>query len=136
MANHFSAILLLVMSFGWSVLGFSISLPSPSSSSSTSKLYMATWSDSKAVMQYQDFLASGKQEIELTPDGPSVIIVPKDGQNEISKALKEMGKGDDLVITIDETLPSEMGGKKEYPIYITLPPTDLRDFLKNLRKIA
>lgn len=95
---------------------------------------MATWSDSKAVMQYQDFLASGKQEIELTPDGPSVIIVPKDGQNEISKALKEMGKGDDLVITIDETLPSEMGGKKEYPIYITLPPTELRDFLKNLRK--
>ena len=124
----------LLAGCGGKAFGFSISTQSPApQSSSVTKLQMATWSDSKAVMQYQDFLSTGKQEIEHKPDGPSVIICPADGLNEISYALMEMGMGDDVVITKDDELPYELGGNQEYPIYITLPPTELREFLSNLR---
>ncbi|KAL3926788.1 MAG: hypothetical protein SGARI_005496, partial [Bacillariaceae sp.] len=44
------------------------------SSSSITCLHMATWSDSKAVKDYQDFLDSGEQEIILKEDGPSVVL--------------------------------------------------------------
>jgi len=93
---------------------------------------MATWSDSKAVRDYQDFLNSGAQERELASDGPSAIIYSPDGANEMAESLWQMGMGDDLVLTPDQELPAEMGGKSEYPIYITLPPNQLAYFLQNL----
>jgi hypothetical protein len=95
---------------------------------------MAVWSDSKAVREYQDFLASGEQEIKLTPDGPSVIIRPREGTNELTEALVTMGMGDDLVLTPDQDLPPTLGGNAEYPIYITLPPDQIESFIRNISK--
>lgn len=43
-----------------------------------------------------------------------------------------MGMGDDLVLTPDQDLPERMDGQPDFPIYITLPPYELEDFLNNL----
>ena len=99
-------------------------------------LFMATWSDSKAVRDYQDFLNSGKQEIDVARDGPSVIIKPgttQGGSSELADALVAMGMGDDLVLTPEQELPDAMGGSSEYPVYVTLPPSQIEDFLINLK---
>jgi len=105
---------------------------SSSSSSSSSALYMATWSDSKAVKEYQDFLSSGNQEIILAKDQASVILFSPDGANELAESLWAMGKGDDVVIQAGQDLPQQLGGNPTYPIYITLPPNQLAYFLQNL----
>jgi len=103
---------------------------------SVTKLNMATWSDARAVLEYQAFLASGKQEIEKEDDGPSVIVAPSPtsqyGTNELADALALMGMGDDIIITPDQELPSGLGQRSSYPIYLTLPPHDLDDFLMNM----
>jgi len=96
-------------------------------------LHMATWSDSKAVMDYQAFLSSGKQELELAKDMPSVIIQPQDTPSLWAQCLQEMGQGQDLVLHPGMDLPETVQGATEYPIYIALPPTQLNDFLQNLR---
>jgi hypothetical protein len=122
-----------VLIFGESVLGFSVSSLSASTTRiATTQLQMACWSDSKAVMDYQNFLSSGKQEIERKADGPSVIIVPSGSSNDMAHALLTMGMGDDIVLTKGDLLPAEIGGSPEYPIYICLPPTEIEDFLRNL----
>lgn len=97
-----------------------------------SALLMATWSDSRAVREYQDFLASGQQEIEVTPDCPSAIVRPTEGSDELAKALYEMGSGDDIVLVPGQELPATVGGSSSYPIYITIPPTQLKQFLTTL----
>jgi hypothetical protein len=103
------------------------------SSPRTSSCLFATWSDIKAVRDYQDFLSSGQQKIELSKDRPSVIVMPSDGISELGEALKNIGMGDDLVVTPGSELPASLGdGSTEYPIYITLPPWQLTDFLKSL----
>ena len=93
---------------------------------------MATWSDSRAVREYQDFLASGQQEIQMTPDCASVIVRPADGPCELADALFIMGTGDDVVLTPGQELPETVGGSEAYPIYITISPTQLREFLTTL----
>lgn len=90
---------------------------------------MATWSDSRAVKEYQDFLNSGKQEIDKSEDCPSVIIRPRDGSSELADALVTMGVGQDLVLTPDQDLPDF---EEAYPVYIALPPWDIEPFLSNL----
>lgn len=91
---------------------------------------MATWSDSRAVREYQEFLASGQQEIVMTPDGASVIVRPvADEQCELAAALFQIGGGNDVVITPGQDLPASDGS---YPIYITIPPTQLQEFLTSL----
>lgn len=98
----------------------------------------ATWSNGQAVQDYQSFLSSGKQEIELTRDGASVLLVPEPSNDgdplpALPAALREMGMGDDAVILAGEPLPPHMGeGRHEYPIYLCLPPTGLSHFLQNL----
>lgn len=62
--------------------------------------FMATWSDSKAVMDYQNFLSSGKQEIELASDCASIIVrspssTDGDEYSQIAQILYDMGNGDD-----------------------------------------
>lgn len=105
-------------------------VPSPRPDNGSLK---ATWSDSKAVMDYQNFLNSGKQEIELADDGPSVIIRSPTGDHlDIVDGLWAMGMGDDMVLTPDQPLPTEMGGRSEYPIYIALRPWEIQNFLINL----
>ena len=104
--------------------------------SSSTCLSMATWSDSRAVRDYQDFLSSGKQEIELAKDNGAVIVQPAEGPNPLAHCLKEMGADhcSDVVVTPAQDLPATVGGQAEYPIYVTLPPTQLNDFLQNLRE--
>lgn len=117
----------------------------PPSVSSSSRLHMATWSDSRAVKDYQDFLSSGQQELQLKPDGPSVIIIsPAEAGlefhqlNPTAQALLYMGRGDDVVVTPFQPLPDVLGESEEgvplseYPIYITLPPQEVQPFLQNL----
>jgi hypothetical protein len=99
---------------------------------STTRLSMATWSDSKAVKEYQEFLSSGEQELALENDQPSAIIFSPDGANEMAESLWAMGNGDDVVIQAGAELPLTLGGKTTYPIYITLPPNQLAYFLQNL----
>eukprot|EP00977_Amphora_coffeiformis_P013342 scaffold3471_cov175-Amphora_coffeaeformis.AAC.16 len=99
--------------------------------SSSSTRLSATWSDSRAVKDYQDFLSSGRQEVEKASDQASVII--HDGVNTaLAHCLKETGMGDDVILTPDQPLPAEINGSTEYPIYITIPPYSLKDFLMNL----
>lgn len=95
----------------------------------SSSLSMATWSDSRAVREYQDFLASGQQEITVTPDRPSVIVRPEQGPSDLAEGLWNMGFGNDVVITPGQELPLS---DEQYPIYITIPPTQLRQFLTTL----
>lgn len=98
----------------------------------SSQIRMATWSDSRAVREYQDFLASGKQVIEKTSDGASVIVRPVDGPCELADALIKMGMGDDIVVTPGQELSDSVGGAETYPIYITIPPTQLKEFLTSI----
>lgn len=104
-------------------------------------LNMATWSDSKAVKEYQDFLSSGAQEIILKEDCPSVIIVsPAEADlefnelNPLAQALMHMGNGDDMILSPYQPLPEFLGESSEYPIYLTLPPQEMEPFLDSLDK--
>ena len=115
-------------------------------------LEMATWSDARAVKEYQDFLNSGRQTIELAHDVPSVIVTRPGGPTEsLAQWLQQSGTGsnhpnkknghhndvvdvvvDNVLISPDQELPSTIGGLTEYPIYIVLPAYELNDFLLNL----
>lgn len=115
----------------------------------TSSLH-STWSNGQAVQGYQDFLSSGKQEIELTLDTGSVFVYGNptyDPYNNIINALLSMGRTgqhEDLVLPSSifspqqqggesiQELPETLNGQYEYPIYICIPPTQLGYFLDNL----
>jgi len=87
-----------------------------------------------AIKEYQDFLASGKQEITLEKDGTSVIVKSATQPTSLladSIACLNPTK-DDIILTPGETLPASIDDRVSYPIYITLPPQELNDFLKNL----
>lgn len=101
-------------------------------SPSTTSLNMAIWSDPKAVKEYQEFLSTGKSEVEMASDSASVIIVEPETYCDMADALFTMGMGDDLAISPYQDLPEQMDGKASYPIYITLPPNRLAEFIENL----
>ena len=50
----------------------------------------------------------------------------------LAKALVEMGMGDDMILTPDQDLPPSLGERSEYPVYITLPPSQIEAYLMNL----
>ncbi|VEU34987.1 unnamed protein product [Pseudo-nitzschia multistriata] len=120
-----------------------VEFQSTTASSSSTMLQMATWSDSKAVKEYQNFLSSGAQEIVLKDDSPSVIVVsPNEADlefnelNPLAQALMHMGNGDDIILSPYQPLPEVLGegerSTSEYPIYITLPPQEIAPFLDNV----
>ena len=125
-----SITLLLNGCYGFSGLMY----PSQLGGESSTKLNMATWSNGQAIREYQDFLASGKQEIERKNDGPSVIVT--DGSKTMSPLVRAMFtlglKEDKLVPMGTPTLPEFVGGKTEYPIYVAVPPHKLEEFIKEL----
>jgi hypothetical protein len=88
----------------------------------------------KAVQDYQNFLASGKQEVELTKDQGSVIVKPSVGDTELAECLAQMGMGDDYVITPEQEMPGAVDGNEDFPIYITLPPYQLEEFLRTMNE--
>jgi len=65
----------------------------------------------------------------MTPDCASVIVKPADGPSELADALFQMGAGDDVLVTPGQELPASAAS---YPIYITIPPTQLKQFLATL----
>ena len=96
----------------------------------------ATWSNGQAIQEYQAFLASGKSQLDQTPDGPSVILT--DNTNiPLVLALTRLGMGDDVVKSVAygdyPELPTSLGnGMSEYPIYVAISPSSLKGFLDNL----
>ncbi|KAL7563749.1 hypothetical protein ACA910_020435 [Epithemia clementina (nom. ined.)] len=109
--------------------------PSSSTSSSSpppSRHFMSTWSDARAVMDYQEFLSSGKQIIELATDIPSVIVTTDGPTAQLAMWLKENGLTEDIILTPDQDLPETVAGNSEYPVYIAIPPYYLNYFLVNL----
>lgn len=108
------------------------------SHSSSNSALKATWSNGQAIKEYQDFLASGKQEIERESDGPSVIVKSGSPTADSSPsalmvtAIASLGTGDDVVLTPGSPLPPTMGNRESYPIYVVVPPSELHDFIKNL----
>ncbi len=113
--------------------GFSPIGPHTKSSVVSTQLSMATWSDSRAVREYQDFLASGRQDIEKRPDLPSAIVKTDGGDTEMADAIFKMGFGDDIFLLPGQDAPAQIGGFASYPIYITIPPQQLLHFLQNLQ---
>ncbi len=108
------------------------SLRHPSSETSLK----ATWSNGQAIKEYQDFLATGKQEIEKEEDGPSVFVVSATTNspiNLIAETIAVMNdQKNDVFVRPGEPLPAELGGRTSYPIYVAVPPFELDDFIKNL----
>lgn len=74
---------------------------------------------------------SGKSEMDVQDDGPSVIVCSSTSTL-LADALVALGKGDDVVISPGQALPAAMGDKTSYPIYITVPPYELKPFIQNL----
>ena len=131
-----------------------ITIPKTWKVTPTSTTLHTTWSNGQAVQGYQDFLSSGKQELELTVDTGSVFIYGNptyDPYNNIINAFLSMGRigpYEDIVLSssalssqqqFDENggsnmpeLPETLNGQTEYPIYICIPPTQLGVFLDNL----
>ena len=67
-------------------------------------------------------------------DGPSVIVRSASPSNitPLTDAMGALGKGDDVIMTPNEPLPAALGGRESYPIYITLPPYELKEFIQSL----
>jgi len=86
----------------------------------------ATWSNGQAIKEYQDFLSSGKQELDTTEDGPSIIITSDvNNPNPLANALLKMGDGDDVLLLPTDTIPDVIGDRNSFPIYLCLPPNEL-----------
>lgn len=107
---------------------------SPSLAPHSSSALGATWSNGQAIREYQDFLATGKSELDKEDDGPSVIVRSANPSSvtPLTDAIGALGNGDDVVLTPDESLPPSLGERPSYPIYVTVPPYELREFLQDL----
>ncbi len=70
----------------------------------------------------------------MKDDGPSVIVQSADPSKvtPLTDAVISLGSGDDLIVTPGGTLPDSLNGKTSYPIFITLPPYELKEFIQNL----
>lgn len=89
-----------------------------------------------AVREYQDFLASGQQEIRKEADGPSVIVKSKKNptsNNPLADALFSLNpQQNDIILHPQDDLPLELGNRQSYPIYIAIPPQELEEFITQL----
>lgn len=111
-------------------------LSTSSSYSPLSTSLKATWSNGQAIQEYQDFLATGKQEIEKEEDGPSVIVISASTNrpiNFVAEAIASMNDQEtDVIVRPGEPLPLELGERQSYPIYVAVPPHELDDFIRTL----
>lgn len=100
-----------------------------------STLRMATWSNGQAIREYQDFLASGRQEVMKESDGPSLIVKSSRDNppyDALAYAIRTLGRGDDVIISSTDELPRSVGGRDIFPIILVIPPYELNDFIKSL----
>ena len=52
----------------------------------------------------------------------------------LTDAINALGKGDDVILTPSDARPPSLGGRESYPIYITVPPYELKEFIQNLNE--
>jgi hypothetical protein len=90
----------------------------------------------QAIREYQDFLATGSSELEKEEDGPSVIVQSANPDNilPLTDAIISLGKGDDIILNPSDPLPATLGDRSSYPIYIAVPPYELKEVLQNLNE--
>lgn len=129
---NFPALLCLLLAAIESTIAFSPIQSSPK----IKTVLKATWSNGQAIQEYQDFLASGKQEIEKEKDGPSVFVtsaISNQPINSIAENIAALNDAkNDVFVNPGNPLPPGMGERESYPIYIAIPPNELDDFLKNI----
>ena len=90
----------------------------------------ATWSNGQAIKEYQDFLSSGRSTLDTTEDGPSVIITPDPfNPTPLASALFKMGDGEDILLSPTDPIPTTLGNRESFPIYICVPNTLLDDVI-------
>lgn len=72
--------------------------------------------------------------MDVKNDGPSVIVRSASPSTSglLADAIVSFGKGDDVVITPGQNLPALLGDKTSYPIYITIPPYELKSFIQSM----
>ena len=75
---------------------------------------------------------AGNQELQKEEDGPSIIVQSSKFVTPLTDAINSLGTGDDVILPPNAPLPPELGGRKSYPIYITIPPFELKEFIQNL----
>ena len=69
----------------------------------------------------------GLSELQKEADGPSIIVQSSNPSNvsPLTDAVNGLGKGDDVIITPNQR-------RESYPIYVTLRPYELKEFIQNL----
>ena len=79
-------------------------------------------------------MSSGKSEMDVRDDGPSVIVKSSNPSTStvLADAIFALGKGNDIIISPGQSLPASIGEQTSYPIYITVPPYELKTFIQNL----
>merc|ERR1712176_891304 len=85
----------------------------------------------QAVQEYQDFLSGKNQGGGEEGDIPSVIMAD-DVNSPFVSALKSLSstENEDVLITPNDEIPSELYGKESFPIYIVLSPDRLDVLLR------
>ena len=75
----------------------------------------------------------GLSELQKEADGPSIIVQSSNPSNvsPLTDAVNGLGKGDDVIITPNQSLPQALGRRESYPIYVTLRPYELKEFIQN-----
>lgn len=81
-------------------------------------------------------LHTGKSELTKEDDGPSIIVHSSNPASitPLTSAIMALGNGDDITMTPYDILPQALEGRTSYPIYITLPPYELKQFIQNLNE--
>lgn len=86
------------------------------------------------VVNLSCILCPGKSELNKENDGTSIIVQSSNPANitPLTAAIYALGNGDDVILTPNEKLPPSLGGRVSYPIYITVPPYELKPLIQNL----
>jgi hypothetical protein len=69
--------------------------------------------------------------MEIKGDCPSVIV-QSPNPTPLTDGILALGKGTDVVLMPGQSLPATLGDKTSYPIYVTIPPYELKEFIQNL----
>jgi len=84
------------------------------------------WSDNRATREYQSFLEGTLPPFTL--DIPSLFI----NSPASTPTLLHLQNPDDITVSITDEFPSTISGNDRFPIYVTLPPSELNNFLTTI----
>eukprot|EP00281_Chroomonas_sp_CCMP1168_P030082 CAMPEP_0206244066 /NCGR_PEP_ID=MMETSP0047_2-20121206/17950_1 /ASSEMBLY_ACC=CAM_ASM_000192 /TAXON_ID=195065 /ORGANISM="Chroomonas mesostigmatica_cf, Strain CCMP1168" /LENGTH=374 /DNA_ID=CAMNT_0053669243 /DNA_START=125 /DNA_END=1249 /DNA_ORIENTATION=+ len=90
---------------------------------------MQVWSNEQAIKEYRDLL-EGKAPAP-TQDGPAVIV----GGGKLGNCIKDMGKGEDRIITRGGSIPLELPDVgTEFPVYVCVKEDDVEEVIRSCPK--